>query len=132
MHCIRLLEDNAQVPVVVTPSDAIVMKQDRFTDVMKKALEFTAENDAIVTVGIKPDRPETGYGYICSSGTEEGKVLKVKAFKEKPCLETAKGYITEGNYFWNAGIFVWKVSTIVSQMREFAPQIAGMMDRMAK
>lgn len=130
--CWKIMRKYPDANVVVTPSDAIVMKQDRFTDVMKKALEFTAENDAIVTVGIKPDRPETGYGYICSSDTEEGKVLKVKAFKEKPCLETAKGYIAEGNYFWNAGIFVWKVSTIVSQMREFAPQIAGMMDRMAE
>ncbi|MGM9742402.1 MAG: mannose-1-phosphate guanylyltransferase [Candidatus Cryptobacteroides sp.] len=130
--CWKIMQKDPDANIVVTPSDAIVMKQDKFTEVMKTALAFTAENDAIVTVGIKPDRPETGYGYICSSGTDEEKVLKVKAFKEKPCLETAKEYLAEGNYFWNAGIFVWKVSTIVSQMREFAPQIAGMMDRMAE
>lgn len=88
---------------------------------------------AIVTLGITPSRPETGYGYICAAGASatDSEVLEVEAFKEKPDLETAKGYLAQGNYFWNAGIFVWNTATIVYELRKHAPQIAEVMDRMA-
>ena len=99
---------------------------------IRKALNFTAENDCIVTVGIHPDRPETGYGYICSSSVEEDKIVKVNAFKEKPKRDIAEQYLAAGNYFWNAGIFVWSVKTIVSQMRQYCPQIVSMMDRISQ
>ena len=117
--------------IVVTPSDALVTKTDLFSDIVKKALDFTANGKRIVTIGINPDRPETGYGYINAEENALGKVVKVKAFKEKPNLETAVSYLAEGSYYWNAGIFVWKAETIISQLREFAPQIAGIMDRIA-
>ena len=95
-------------------------------------MEFTASSSSIVTVGIHPDRPETGYGYICSSSKEECNIMKVNEFREKPDRETAERYLAAGNYFWNAGIFVWSVSTIVDQMRRHASQIAGMMDKIAR
>ena len=94
-------------------------------------MAFTAGSSFIVTVGIHPSRPETGYGYICSSSKEEGNIVKVNEFREKPDKATAERYLAAGNYFWNAGIFVWSVSTIVDQMRRHAPQIAGIMDRIA-
>ncbi|MGM9764887.1 MAG: mannose-1-phosphate guanylyltransferase [Candidatus Cryptobacteroides sp.] len=128
----KIMRKDPDANIVVTPSDAIVLRQGKFTEVISKALDFTEKTDGIVTVGIRPDRPETGYGYICSNSAEEDKVVKVNAFKEKPDLETAKSYLASGNYFWNAGIFVWSVSTIVSQLRAFAPQITGIMDRLAE
>lgn len=130
--CWRIMQEDPEANIVVTPSDAIVLKTELFSEIISKALEFTASTSSIVTVGIHPDRPETGYGYICSSSKEEGNVVKVNEFREKPDRETAGRYLAAGNYFWNAGIFVWSVSTIVDQMRRHAPQIAGMMDKIAR
>lgn len=129
--CWKILHRDPDANIVVTPADAIVLNAGKFADVIRKALNFTAEGDSIVTIGIRPDRPETGYGYICADGAEEDKVVKVKAFKEKPAPDVARKYLAEGNYFWNAGIFVWTAETIVSQIRKHSPQIAGMMDRIA-
>lgn len=129
--CWRIMREDPEANIVVTPSDAIVLKTELFSEIISKALEFTASTSSIVTVGIHPDRPETGYGYICSSSKEECNVVKVNEFREKPDRETAGRYLAAGNYFWNAGIFVWSVSTIVDQMRRHAPQIAGMMDKIA-
>ena len=130
--CWRIMREDPEANIVVTPSDAIVLKTELFSEIISKALEFTASSSSIVTVGIHPDRPETGYGYICSSSKEECNVVKVNEFREKPDRETAERYLAAGNYFWNAGIFVWSVSTIVDQMRRHAPQIAGMMDKIAR
>ena len=129
--CWKIMMKDPQANVVVTPSDAIVLKTEKFRDCIRKALEFTEKSGSIVTIGIHPSRPETGYGYICSSVPETDAVVKVDAFKEKPDAVTAQKYIDAGNYFWNAGIFVWTVQTIVEQLRKFAPQIAGVMDRLA-
>lgn len=129
--CWKIMMKHPDANVVVTPSDAIVLKTDKFRSCISKALDFTALSENIVTIGIHPVRPETGYGYICSSAAEMDTVVKVDAFKEKPDAETAERYLAAGNYFWNAGIFVWNVKTIVAQLRKFAPQIAGVMDRLA-
>ena len=118
--------------VVVTPADAIVIRTERFTSLINQALEFAADSEHIVTIGIKPDRPETGYGYICAESLEENKIVKVSEFKEKPDRETAQAYLDAGNYFWNAGIFVWNVKTINEQLSRFSPQICLMMNRMAE
>lgn len=130
--CWKIMRKDPDANIVVTPSDALVLRTGHFADVIRKALNFTAENDCIVTVGIHPDRPETGYGYICSSSVEEDKIVKVNAFKEKPKRDIAEQYLAAGNYFWNAGIFVWSVKTIVSQMRQYCPQIVSMMDRISQ
>lgn len=117
--------------IVVTPADAIVLKTDLFAGVIGKALAETAHGDSIVTVGIAPTRPETGYGYIHAVSAEMEKVVDVSEFKEKPDLETARAYLADGKYFWNAGIFVWNVRTIAAELRRHAPQIMGIMDRLA-
>ena len=118
-----------QLPAV--PDDQMVLKTFAFADTIKKALTFTEVYDAVVTVGITPSRPETGYGYIHAAEAVQGKVVKVSEFKEKPDLPTAEAYLADGHYFWNAGIFVWKASTIMQELRTYAPQIAGVMDRLA-
>lgn len=134
---IRLKHPSANI--VVTPSDALVLDAEEFRRVMRSALDFTAQGERIVTVGIKPTRPETGYGYIqcyseVSSRSErsEESILPVSAFKEKPSREVAKEYLADGNYLWNAGIFVWNVSTIVDSIRRFVPDLAVKMDKMAE
>ena len=117
--------------VVVTPADALVLKTEAFAATIAKALAFTAERSAIVTVGITPVRPETGYGYIHAAEALHGQLVKVSEFREKPDLDTAVGYLADGHYFWNAGIFVWNVATIVQELRACAPQIAAVMDALA-
>lgn len=129
--CWKIFSECPDANVVVTPADALIVNEQKFSDVIRKALNFTAEGERIVTVGIEPSRPETGYGYILAEEKRPGEVVKVQAFKEKPDLATAKDYLAAGNYFWNAGIFVWSVKTILSQMRVHAPGIAEVMDRIA-
>lgn len=125
-----ILQADPQANVVVTPSDAVVMNPEEFRRVIANALQFTGHHDAIVTIGIKPNRPETGYGYVQTAQAVEGEICKVEAFKEKPNLETAKQYLDAGNYLWNAGIFVFNNATMIQALREQKPQIAGIMDQM--
>lgn len=129
--CWKIKAKDKDANIVVTPSDALVIDTEEFRRTIKVALDFTANSNAIVTLGMKPNRPETGYGYIEASkefATDE--IRKSKAFKEKPDLETAKKYLADGNFFWNAGIFVWNVSSIVSELKAYAPQITGIMDEL--
>ncbi len=117
--------------IVVTPADALVIRTEEFASAIGKALGFTAGRSAIVTVGIVPTRPETGYGYIHAGGNAAEGIVKVAEFKEKPSADVAVRYVADGHYLWNAGIFVWNCRTIMSQMREHAPAIAEIMDRLA-
>ena len=130
--CWKIKEKDPSANIVVTPSDALVLDVEEFRRIVREALEFTAEGKRIVTLGIKPTRPETGYGYIAALDALEGsEMCAVESFREKPSLEVAKEYLAAGNYLWNAGIFVWNVSTIVESLRAFAPSIAAKMDQMA-
>ena len=128
--CWRIRKEDPNANVVVTPADAVVMNPEEFKRVIKNALSFTAESDAIVTIGIKPSRPETGYGYVEASDSVKGEIRKVAAFKEKPQLEVAERYVKAGNYLWNAGIFVWNVNTITAAIQTYKPNIAADMERM--
>lgn len=128
--CWRIREVDPQANVVVTPSDAVVMNPEEFRRVIGNALDFTASRDAIVTVGIRPSRPETGYGYVEAGEAVAGEICSVAAFKEKPDAATAKAYLEAGRYLWNAGIFVWNVATITSSLRSYKPGIAADMDRL--
>ena len=129
--CWRIKQESPNANVVVTPADAVVMNPEEFRRVIAGALAFTEGNNAIVTVGIKPNRPETGYGYIkCGKTSPQGEIMSVEAFKEKPDLETAKQYLAEGSYLWNAGIFVWNVATITDAIRTYKPNLADDMERM--
>ncbi len=131
--CWKIKAKHPSANIVVTPSDALVIDSDEFRRIIKGALDFTANGRRIVTIGIKPTRPETGYGYIAARHAMDGtEICEVESFSEKPDLETAKKYLADGNYLWNAGIFVWNVETIVESLRCYTPALADKMDRMAK
>ena len=124
----RIKSKDRNANIVVTPSDHIVTNCEEFKRVISQCLKFSSETDAIITLGMKPTRPETGYGYIqadlssCSPRNKE--IFRVDSFREKPDLETAKKYIQNKSYFWNAGIFIWSVNTIVNAFRIYQPAIS--------
>ena len=142
LACWNIKIENPNANVVVTPADAVVMNPVEFRRVISSALEFTMDRDAIVTIGIMPNRPETGYGYVqagdvvtgvnLNAENQPGEIRRVEAFKEKPDLATAKQYLEAGSFLWNAGIFVWNVNTIVSSISKYKPGIAADMDRICK
>lgn len=124
---IKVQDPNANI--VVTPSDHVVMNVSEFQRVITSSLNFASETDAIITLGMKPTRPETGYGYIEADLAQQSlrnkEIFRVDSFREKPNLETAKEYISHSNYYWNAGIFIWNVRTIVNAFRMYQPLIAA-------
>lgn len=124
---IKVQDPNANI--VVTPSDHVVMNVPEFQRVITSSLNFASETDAIITLGMKPTRPETGYGYIEADLAQQSlrnkEIFRVDSFREKPNLETAKEYISHSNYYWNAGIFIWNVRTIVNAFRMYQPFIAA-------
>ena len=132
----RIKAKYSKASIVVTPSDHIVMNIAEFQRVVKEALLFTSESDAILTLGIKPSRPETGYGYIeadMSMATISNKdIFRVNSFKEKPDLSTAQEYVSHNYYYWNAGIFVWNVSTVVNAFRMYQPALNDIFESMAE
>ena len=130
----KIKSKDPKANIVVTPSDHIVTNTEEFRRVIKSCLNFTMDSDAIVTLGMKPTRPETGYGYIqadlTSSSLRNKEIFRVYSFREKPDLDTAKQYISKNNYFWNAGIFIWNVSTIVNAFRVYQPAISKVFEGM--
>ena len=129
--CWSIKKEDTNANVVVTPADAVVLNPEEFRRVINNALEYTDSNNAIVTIGIKPSRPETGYGYVEASDKVSGEICKVNAFKEKPDHETAEKYLKAGNYLWNAGIFVWNIDTITDCISKYKPNIAADMGKIA-
>ena len=130
----KIKSKDPKANIVVTPSDHIVTNTEEFRRVIKSCLDFTMDSDAIVTLGMKPTRPETGYGYIqadlTSSSLRNKEIFRVYSFREKPDFDTAKQYISKNNYFWNAGIFIWNVSTIVNAFRVYQPAISKVFEGM--
>lgn len=131
--CWKIRKKYPEANIVVTPSDALVINTAEFESVIKKALMFTSNRNSIVTIGIRPNRPETGYGYIYADNNEYSNgIHKVNAFKEKPDYDTACKYVKDGNYLWNAGIFVWNIDTITNEIKKHTPQLASIMAEMSK
>ena len=123
----RIKSIDPKATIVVSPSDHLILDVTEFRRVVSSAVDFASTSDAIITLGMKPTRPETGYGYIqtdmsCPS-VRNKEIYRVDAFKEKPDLSTAEKYIRKPNMLWNAGIFIWNVSTIVNALRVYAPEI---------
>jgi mannose-1-phosphate guanylyltransferase len=119
---------NPNANIVVAPSDHLMLKEDVFIQDVQKGLAFVKENRALVTLGIKPSRPETGYGYIQSSDTKLGAFSKVKTFTEKPNLELAQVFYESGEFFWNSGLFLWNVNTIIEAFAKYLPDISSLFD----
>ena len=129
----KIQKEDPEALIIVAPSDHLVLDVAAFQSYIKRGFEFVGVGNRILTLGMTPTRPETGYGYI-----EQGDlandcigIFKLKAFREKPNLQTAKEYIQKGGFTWNSGMFMWSVTTIVNELRQYAPQISGVMDQMA-
>jgi mannose-1-phosphate guanylyltransferase len=129
----RIKNSDAKANIVVAPSDHIVTNVAEFKRVVKMCMKFTAETDSIVTLGMRPTRPETGYGYIeadlSATSARNKEIFRVEKFREKPELETAIKFIQQNNFYWNAGIFIWSAATIINAFRLYQPSIAKIFDR---
>ncbi|WP_316819835.1 mannose-1-phosphate guanylyltransferase [Pedobacter gandavensis] len=119
----KILKDNQEAIIVVAPSDHLILKEKEFLDRIVQALEFTASNDALLTLGINPTRPDTGYGYINFNPKGVAGLFLVKRFMEKLVLEKAQEFLESGDYLWNAGIFIWSARSIRRAFQEHAPEI---------
>lgn len=119
----RIKAINPNACMVVAPSDHLIMKEKEFSDLINKALVEVGENDSLITLGITPTRPDTGYGYIQfqEDGNAKG-IHRVKTFTEKPDLEMAKQLVKSGEFLWNAGIFIWSVNSILKAFEQFLPE----------
>ncbi|TDE04690.1 mannose-1-phosphate guanylyltransferase [Flavobacterium hiemivividum] len=122
----KILKSNPDANIVVAPSDHLILKEGEFLDRISQALDYTASNDALLTLGINPSRPDTGYGYINFQKEGVDGVHQVARFMEKPVLERAKEYLASGDYLWNAGIFVWRAQSIIKAFERHASEIANL------
>ncbi len=121
---LKLHNLNPEANMVVAPSDHVILKETEFLNKIKSALQFADENEALLTLGIEPSRPDTGYGYIKREGPElKLGSYKVERFTEKPDKQTAQSFLDEGSYLWNAGIFIWKTKNIIASFQQNANQI---------
>lgn len=123
----RIAAVNPNANIIVAPSDHVILKEETFTEVIKTALAATEKNNWLLTLGIKPSRPDTGYGYIQFVEDEvpaaDSRIRKVKTFTEKPNLELARTFLSSGDFLWNAGIFIWKLSTIQNAFETYLPDV---------
>ncbi|MDE6556807.1 MAG: mannose-1-phosphate guanylyltransferase [Duncaniella sp.] len=118
-----------EASMIVTPSDHLITGEAVFADCVRKGFDFVEHRDALLTLGIRPTRPETGYGYIQIDKEAAEGVLSVKTFTEKPNLDLAKVFVESGEFFWNAGIFLWRTSSIIEALHRYASDITTLFDR---
>ncbi len=114
---------NPRANIVVAPSDHLILKEEEFLTAIEKGLSFVAQDDKLLTLGIKPNRPETAYGYIQIAEPCDDNFYKVKTFTEKPELELAKVFVESGEFYWNSGLFIWNVNTIIQAFEWFLPEL---------
>lgn len=118
-----------QASMIVTPSDHLITREHIFEQCVLRGFDFVETHDALLTLGINPTRPETGYGYIQIGDEVEPGLLKVKTFTEKPDLELAQVFVDSGEFFWNAGIFLWTATAIKEALHKYAPDLACEFDK---
>jgi mannose-1-phosphate guanylyltransferase len=121
-HRIASVTDKANI--IVDPSDHLILKEDDFISTIKTGLDFISKQDSLLTLGIKPSRPETGYGYI-QIDEGEGNLRKVKTFTEKPNIDLAKVFVESGEFFWNSGIFLWSLDSIKNAFDTLLPDVSA-------
>src|SRR4051812_46997330 len=123
----KIAQINPNANMVVAPSDHVITNEKAFQEAITHAFEFTEKQDVLVTLGIHPSRPDTGYGYIQfkedGADKEKLRVLKVKTFTEKPNLEMAKFFLKSGDFVWNSGIFIWSAKAIMAALEQYLPEI---------
>jgi mannose-1-phosphate guanylyltransferase len=126
--CYKIASQNPFANIVVAPADHIILKEEAFKDRIKEAIEATQTTQNLVTLGINPSRPDTGYGYIQFEKESESIAKKVVKFREKPTLEVAEAFLASGEYVWNAGIFIWTAKAIKSAFEKTNPTIAAIFE----
>lgn len=119
---------NPNANIVVTPADHLILQEDVFDEAIQQALKYVANHPQLVTLGVRPSRPETGYGYIQITGGTEHDFVKVKTFTEKPNLEMAKVFYESGEFLWNSGMFAWNVQTILEAFERYLPALTSVLD----
>ncbi len=123
----KIKQTNPDAVIVVAPSDHIILKEETFVEVILSALKAAEKKDWLLTLGIQPSRPDTGYGYIQFIDTitykEDPRVIKVKTFTEKPDLEMAKTFLKSGDFLWNSGIFIWSLKSILKSFNQHLPEV---------
>lgn len=119
----HLLARDPEAALIVTPSDHLITRENVFIDCVRRGFDFVEHRDALLTFGIKPTRPETGYGYIQIGKEVEPGFSKVKTFTEKPDLELARVLVDSGEFFWNSGIFLYRAQVIMDAMHQYAPDL---------
>jgi len=125
----KLLQKDPQAAMIVAPSDHMILDGEEYKRIATSALDFVSNNDAFITLGIKPSHPNTGYGYIQHETTNTAEnIYKVKTFTEKPNLELAKTFLASGDFLWNAGIFIWKAKDIVEAFETHQPEMFELFD----
>ncbi len=123
----KIHDINPKANIIVAPSDHIILNESEFTNILESALESAKKNKWLITLGIKPSRPDTGYGYIQYNNnvkfSNDPRLRKVKTFTEKPNLEIAQTFLKSGDFLWNAGIFVWSAETILNAFQKYLPEV---------
>src|SRR5512133_3425277 len=128
----RILKENPEALIAVTPADHLILKEDKFCEELQTCFKFASENDALVTLGIQQNRPETGYGYIQADRKKPVKaydnLLKVKTFTEKPDIDLARVFLESGDFYWNSGIFIWNIKSILAAFEKYLPDMYNVFD----
>ena len=125
--CYKIAQLNPDAITVVAPSDHLITKEDTFVKAINSCFKKAASEDCLVTLGINPSRPDTGYGYIqfVESKEKDNRIKKVKTFTEKPDLEMAKFFLQSGDFLWNSGIFIWSVKSVINAFEKHSPDLAA-------
>jgi mannose-1-phosphate guanylyltransferase len=125
----KIYKLNPDAQIVVAPSDHWIKDENSFVQHLKQSFEFSANNDALMTLGIEPTFPNTGYGYIEYDKQDENAIKKVKQFREKPNLKTAQDFLDSGNFLWNAGIFIWSVDSVLASFKKYQPELFSLFEQ---
>ena len=126
-----LLRENPSAVIGMFPSDHVIADEKRYQQTIRRGAELAAEGENIIVLGIRPTRPETGYGYIEAGGSLDGTALRVRRFTEKPDAAKAAEFVTAGNYFWNSGMFLWSARTLTNALREHLPKTAPLLEEIS-
>ena len=126
-----LLREHPEAVIGMFPSDHVITDEKLFRSEIERGIAIAAAGENIVSMGIQPNRPETGYGYIEVGNSDGEEALRVRRFTEKPDAETAASFVAAGNYYWNSGMFIWSARTLVNALREHLPRTAAVLEQIA-
>ncbi len=132
MAALKVLREVGDVPMLCLPADHVISNTEALLETYHKGIEIALKQDALVTVGVKPTAPETGYGYIQREAVGNGEAFKVKRFVEKPSLEKAQEFLTSGDYYWNSGMFIWRPSVLLKAIEQHLPKLRTELEELNK